>query len=259
MKILLTILEFSFVILLILVIYAILKIKVIDKNTKTKRKVTAIVSEEKYLNLNNTNKSNIDKVTQIGEFDLKENVVEERESKNDTVSQPNVNYELIETEGKINKKDIESLETEINRTIPDWLLDSFISNGWRIVLSSEKNLASKYLEDKYVAAMAVTDYRDKKIIISKRAIQDSVAHEFGHFLDVTYPIRCSQTEEFKKIYQEEGKTFKKKIINSGCVINIVEFFAEEFYYSRVNPSKCTPKALEYIEKVSKDYKEGSHI
>ena len=168
-------------------------------------------------------------------------------------------YQLIEFEGNIKQKDINELKEEIDTTIPTWLLKSFIKNEWKILLTS-KNV-QEFMDRKWsnTSILALTDYRNKRIIISKRGIHNSIAHEFGHYLDITYVNKCSDTEEFKEIYNAEVEEFKRNIDNPNCVFSKEEFFAEAYYYSRVDDSKCTPRVLEYIDKVSKSYKEGSHI
>lgn len=165
---------------------------------------------------------------------------------------------IIETAGRIKQKDIELLQEEINNTIPEWLLNSFISNGWIIKLTTE-DIGKVYLGGQYGRVMAVTEYHNKRIIIEKRAIKTCVAHEFGHFLEFTCTYPVSNSEEFQEIYRQEVKLFKSKIESDGCVFNACEFFAEEYYYSRKDSSKCTKKALEFIEKISKYYEEGAHI
>ena len=57
----------------------------------------------------------------------------------------------------------------------------------------------------------------------------------------------SYNKQFKSIYKEEVNTFKSRIPNSGSVRDEQEFFASTFYYIFNDPSKCTPKAKDYVQ------------
>lgn len=132
--------------------------------------------------------------------------------------------------------------------IPSNILNAFTSRGWTIAVTGQ-NIAGTYFPGVYNSVQGVTFYDSKTILIECRevAVNDSPIHEVGHALD----NMCgdpSLGSEFAGIYNEEVETFKSRITNSSCVRNVQEFFAETFYYACINPSKCTPKALEFVQR-----------
>ena len=49
------------------------------------------------------------------------------------------------------------------------------------------------------------------------------------------------------VYEEEAEIFKSKIINSSCVRDEQELFAEGFFYYFKNPDVVPTKTKNYIE------------
>lgn len=165
------------------------------------------------------------------------------------VKQPKVDVAgIAEIKNKANVKWLNLMNIQINK-LPENVLNRFQKEGWHIYVTTE-NIAKTQFGGKYKSVEGVTDYASKQILIEDRAkaINESVIHEFGHFIDY-YSKFESSSEEFKKIYEEEVETFKKNISNPGCVTNTKEFFAETIYYMYTNPSKCTPKAKAFALRV----------
>lgn len=132
-------------------------------------------------------------------------------------------------------------------SVPSNILTSFVNNGWHIYATGE-NIASVYFGGAYKSVRGATMWDSKSIVIECRdAAMTAPCHEMGHYLD----YMCgnpSLGSEFAGIYNEEVATFKSQISNPGCVSSAQEFFAETFYYVCKNPSKCTPKAAEFVRR-----------
>lgn len=150
----------------------------------------------------------------------------------------------VGTIGEVDRENVRELE-EILHLVPAELLSRFYNNGW-IICVTDENIGKTYMNDnkQYNAAIV---WGKKMIVVEDRsdAINGSI-HEFGHYLD-GINNRPSYSDEFHPIYLEETETFKANIVDEGCVHNQSEFFAQTFYYYILDPSKCTPKAYEYIE------------
>lgn len=156
-------------------------------------------------------------------------------------------FNIVKRIGDVEQKYVDEAEQELLK-LPQKLVQTFIQNGWEIYITTE-NIAQVYCEGKFGNSVrGVTIYSKKKIIIEDRndIIKSTLIHEFGHYLDHinNFP---SLDNEFKQIYNEELNDFKSNISNSGCVFEERELFAEVFYYSIIDPSKCTPKALDYVQ------------
>lgn len=156
-------------------------------------------------------------------------------------------YEIVQAYGDVNEEYVETVE-EILLTLPPKLVESFISNGFSIYVTTE-NIAQVYYEGKFKSVRATFRRKKKEIRVENReeAIFGSVEHEFGHYLDMINGD-ISWSEEFGKIYEEEAAEFKTRISNPGCVSDQGEFFAEIFAYIIKDPSKCTPKAKEFVQR-----------
>ena len=101
--------------------------------------------------------------------------------------------------------------------IPGYLLQDFYSNGWSICISSTNN---NYL--------GLTSVKDKTIYIFYKEcfislVQDTVAHEFGHYVDYSYNF-ISTTSKFTDLYN--AHQYKDNIRNDEyCYTNNYELFA----------------------------------
>ncbi len=143
-------------------------------------------------------------------------------------------------------ENIKAVENEISR-LPKKIIDAFYKTNWSISITNE-DISKKYFNGVYNNVRGVTVTGSKMIIIQNKinSIQASVIHEYGHYLD-WYSNFPSSSQEFKKIYNEEVSTFKAQIPNASCVSNEREFFAHAFYYTIKDASKCTPKALNFVQ------------
>ncbi len=151
-----------------------------------------------------------------------------------------------ETKGNVDIYYLNLLNSELNK-IPQPLLNAFKNKGWHIYVTDE-NIAKVYFGSKYSSVQGVTIYKDKIILIEARkvAISESTIHEFGHFVDYATGFN-SNTRYFKNVYNEEAETFKSKIINSSCVRDEQELFAEGFFYYFKNPDLVPTKTKKFIE------------
>lgn len=131
--------------------------------------------------------------------------------------------------------------------VPENVKSSFVANGWHIYITTE-NIAQTYFSGIYNSVRGVTKYDEKFIKVETRnvAISSSI-HEMGHYVDFITGSP-SLSAEFTNIYNEEVETFKSRIPNSSSVRNQQEFFAETFHYMCKNSSKCTPKAMEFVQR-----------
>jgi hypothetical protein len=157
---------------------------------------------------------------------------------------------LAERKGNVSQSLINIANEELNK-IPSNVLNKFESMGWHIYITDE-NIAKNYFDGVYSSVQGVTIYTERIILIENResAIRNSVIHEMGHFLD-SVTRYSSYSDEFNEIYNNEVNTFKSRIVNSSCVRDTAEFFAETFFYMYKNPSKCTEGAYNYVlEKVN---------
>ena len=153
---------------------------------------------------------------------------------------------IAETKGNVDIYYLNMLNNELNK-LPKSALNSFKRNGWHIYVTNE-NIAKTVFNGRYKSVQGVTIYRNQVILIEARenAIKESALHEFGHYVDYITGFE-SDEKPFKTIYNKEVETFKSRIINSSCVRDEQEFFAETFYYMYKNPNKCTPQALEFVK------------
>lgn len=153
---------------------------------------------------------------------------------------------ITKKDGKVDSKYINNVNSQLKK-VPANVMNSFNKNGWNLYVT-DKNLASTFFSNIYSSVRGVTIYRMKTIYIEDRAIAVKTAplHELGHYVDYANGMP-SYNKEFKSIYKEEVNTFKSRIPNSGSVRDEQEFFASTFYYIFNDPSKCTPKAKDYVQ------------
>ena len=164
-----------------------------------------------------------------------------------TTTKKSITPGIGEIKGNVDSYYLSLLNKELNK-LPSNVLNKFVNSGWHIYVTSE-NIAKTVFNGKYSSVQGVTIYKDKTILISAKesCIRESTIHEFGHFIDYTYNF-SSDSVAFKNIYKEEVDLFKSRITNSSCVRDEQEFFAETLYYMYKNPSKCTEKAYEFVNK-----------
>lgn len=156
-------------------------------------------------------------------------------------------YSFLTTDGEIPNESIITAEGEVSR-IPQNMLNAFATEGWRIEISNA-NISAKYFGGRYGNVMGVTITDQHVIVIQNRtsSIQSSIIHEFGHYIDTRFDFP-SLSDEFWEIYLQEVDTFISRIPNSSSVRDEMEFFASTFYYMMKDPSKCTPRATEFVQR-----------
>lgn len=189
----------------------------------------------------------IEETKEINLEDISKDNRAEEVNKNDINLNNQNNYNFLKISGNIDEENIEYAKSEIE-LLPNSLIETFSKNGWNIFITTE-NINQKYFGGKYDNVMGVTITAKNEIYIQnrKKSIQNSIVHEFGHFLDCINDFP-SLNEEFSEIYNEEASTFKSRISNSSCVRDEMEFFAHTFYYLIKDSSKCTPRAAEYVQR-----------
>ena len=180
----------------------------------------------------------------------------------DTKSEENETFPKsieVKTIGNVRQENVDVVKV----AHPQELIDSFVENNWEVYVTDE-NLKQRYGLDK--PAKALTNHTDHWIKYEDRedGIEVStVMHEnLGHYLEFAIchitGINPATTQEFIKIYEEEGATFKENIADPGYIItNSREFFAEMYCYYILDPSKCTPRGYEYVERQFNILKERS--
>lgn len=133
---------------------------------------------------------------------------------------------------------------------PKVILDAFVADGWQIVMT-EENLSDKYFQGIYSTVNAVTDSTIKTIWIAntERAVNKSVLHEFGHYLDFKYGI-INRSDEFQRIYEAEKWNFKVVSGSSAYAkSSSQEYFGEAFQQCILNPQgmiENTPQTYAFI-------------
>lgn len=160
----------------------------------------------------------------------------------------------VGTIGDVDIQNVMLLEKTLDR-LPTELVRHSYDNGW-IYCVTDENIGKVYMMDnnQYKAAIV---WGKKMIVVEDRSEAiDGAIHEAGHYLD-GINNRPSASVEFHQIYLDEAETFKANIDDGGCVHSQSEFFAHTFYYYVVDPSKCTPKAYQYIESQLKILEERS--
>lgn len=158
----------------------------------------------------------------------------------------------VKTLGKVKQENVEAVERAL-QLMPQELIDSYVENNWEVYVTTE-NLQTLY--NKPMPCMAITDHTNHLVKYEDRESISiyTVAHEnAGHYLESAIlkitGVNPSTTEEFMEIYDEECATFKVNTADPGYIItNSREFFAETVCYYILDPSKCTPKAYEYIQR-----------
>lgn len=162
----------------------------------------------------------------------------------------------LNTIGEVDEKFIKQAKEEL-KLIPIVLKKSFVSEGWILNLTTE-NLREKYGLGEGPMVIGYTDYNkhEMNLVNTWSGVIVTPSHEMGHYLDYINGFP-SESEEFKQIFLEEGPVFKANTLNTEWISDATEFFAEEFAYYVVAPSKCTPKAYQYIESQLKILEERS--
>lgn len=161
---------------------------------------------------------------------------------------------LVEAQGNVAQEYIDRAN-EILNSLPDKMLQEFQNNGWKFYVT-DITLAS-YYPGIYNSVMGRTVYDEKIIQIENRskAIEESVLHEFGHYIDYLNGF-YSGTEECINIYNAETDAFCSAFevtFRYACD----EFFAEGFYryYNgdrEILKENC-PQLYSFVERILESY------
>lgn len=147
---------------------------------------------------------------------------------------PKITYKewvFYEGNGRINdffseNQLIDYLE-EILEKIPSKLLDSYEKNGWKIIITNQRNIEEDYNFEYEV--YGCTDYEQKTTIVyaNKNGI-DSLLHELAHYLDSL--IEISKTIEWENIYKKEQIFYKSEDLKDYFTATDSQFecFADAF-------------------------------
>lgn len=125
---------------------------------------------------------------------------------------------------------IEQLKKTVDEyisVIPRSILFMFQKYGWHIILTNRRNLEQEYGYDYEIYGL--TDYDRQQIIIyakDESAIQQSLYHEFGHFLD--YLLDLSGEKDWFDIWNEEKEYYDSAIFTQAD--NPAENFADAFLW-----------------------------
>lgn len=160
----------------------------------------------------------------------------------------------VGTIGEVDMQNVNLLETTLH-LIPTELLNHYYKSGGKNCVTDE-NIGETYMNDTNQYNAAIVWGKMMIVVEDRPEAINGVIHEFGHYLDGVNN-RPSASDEFCQIYQEEVETFKVNTIDGDCVYNQSEFFAQTFYYYILDPSKCTPKAYQFIESQLKILEERS--
>ena len=147
--------------------------------------------------------------------------------------------------GLVEKNHITQVEENI-KLVPDKIIENFEEEGWNFYITTN-NLSKEYFNNNYEKVWGVTSFNEKVIKVANDTygIETAVIHELGHYFDYMNQFPSS-SYEFKRIYAEEIDKFRMDVGAEFLILNEKEFFAQTFYYSIKDPSRCTPQALSYI-------------
>lgn len=195
------------------------------------------------------NKDTKNQMTEQSSTDTAKESDEVSEKEDTTDTSPKVIE--VGTIGNVKQENVEAVENAL-KLMPQELIDSYVENECKVYVTKE-NLQKLYGLDK--PAMAITDHTNNVIKYEDRQSISiyTVAHEnAGHYLESAIlkitGVNPSKTSEFMEIYYEECPTFEVNINAPRYLItDSREFFAEMVCYYILDPSKCTPKAYEYVE------------
>ncbi|MCR5108123.1 MAG: hypothetical protein K6B28_08155 [Lachnospiraceae bacterium] len=122
------------------------------------------------------------------------------------------------------------------------VMDSFLSSGWKIILTSA-DLDELLFNGQTENVAGCTYSSRKEIYVESGDSSYCVIHEIGHYIDYVLNY-ASQTEEFQSIYAKESGN-----LTDYGTTSAEEFFAEVYMYSLLEPEttaeKC-PLAYAYV-------------
>lgn len=164
-------------------------------------------------------------------------------------------YNYIRIYGAVTNSQIETIENQLSQ-MPSKLLKDFEENGWTLILTTD-DLTLNYAGEEDYSASGVTKTYDKTITVNTRfrSTPNTLAHEFGHFLDHQLD-RVSSGEKWLRCYESEWQGLYVLSRRFHSIGTASEYFAESFswYIERSDElkEKC-PMSYEFIDKIIKSY------
>lgn len=183
-------------------------------------------------------------------FEAEEDSSDNVEEVTEEVIEPDLTKaNIVKSIGDVNPEYLDIVQRDL-LLLPDGMLEYYTANAWEVSVTDE-NIDQVYCGGMYAGEPIIGAICYEKMFIvmanCKEAIYyGDIFHEFGHYLDYIND-RPSLSPEFSEIFAEEMPTLDYNINYSRVVSSEKEFFAETFRQYIICPSKCTPKALEFIK------------
>lgn len=156
---------------------------------------------------------------------------------------------IVKGIGDVNPEYLDIVQRDLF-LLPDKMLEYYTANAGKVFVTDE-NIDQVYCGGMYAGEPILGAICYEKMCIVMANCEEAIYsgdifHEFGHYLDYIND-RPSLSSEFSEIFAEEMPTLDYNINYSRVVSSEKEFFAETFRQYIICPSKCTPKALEFIK------------
>lgn len=123
--------------------------------------------------------------------------------------------------------------------LPRRLVTRFVDTGWEFCYSG---LHEEFPE--HEDAVGMTDFSNRKIYLDTNVSEETVYHEFGHFLEYTLGIKNMSYQ----CYSSESDA-AKEILGTYAMTNFKEYFAEAYAYW-MNPDNDRDKLKEAAPKTA---------
>ena len=104
--------------------------------------------------------------------------------------------------------------------LPTRLITRFLDNGWELCYDG---LHEEFPE--HEDAVGMTDFSNRKIYLDTNVSEETVYHEFGHFLEYTLGIE----DKSNHCYMNESSR-AEELLGSYAMTNCKEYFAEAYAY-----------------------------
>lgn len=161
--------------------------------------------------------------------------------------------EYVSIQGVVVQEDIRNLENALDK-LPNWIVESHYESGGKVFLKSDEFPNYNYTElgdNERVLGTFNTNTKNITILKNCDAMERTLFHEFGHYLDNFYSI--TETEEFKEIFANERESYKAKVDGNDYHISCErEYFVGAFSIyieSEKKLKKYCPNTYELINDV----------
>jgi len=160
--------------------------------------------------------------------------------------------EYISVYGEVGHNEIKALKKELTK-VPDWLLEEFVNEECRILVSSTplRDIKERYYgqNDYKNQTIGLHAVRNGTVEIwvygSPQAIEAATLHEFGHYLD-RISSYSSKTDAFLQIYEQEKYNFIEVCEGEYYISSASEYFAECFRWYLNNPRSLKKNCLQTL-------------